>query len=136
MIDAMNGMEARQANLPGMPEERKKRKRDMFLTRAITKYMHGRDEDGTPRMKILAQELFSIARYADTPSARVAAINLILERVDGKVVERKEVKSMRVEGIVHIPSPEGDGSYRIIGASGETDAGGMELFKAPAEGAE
>jgi hypothetical protein len=34
---------------------------------------------------------------------RLAAAKEILDRVDGKVVERKEIKNMKLEGMVYFP---------------------------------
>ena len=58
----------------------------------------------TIRAAELVQNLWQLATDKESPPAvRLAATKEILDRVDGKVVEHKEVRSMKIEGIVYIP---------------------------------
>jgi hypothetical protein len=52
----------------------------------------------------LVERLWAIATAAENESARLAAIKEIMDRVDGKVVERKEVRSLKIEGILYLPA--------------------------------
>ena len=54
----------------------------------------------------LVENLWELATAADNDSVRLAATKEILDRVDGKVVERKEVRSLKIEGVVYLPTAD------------------------------
>jgi hypothetical protein len=67
-------------------------------------YIRGSDEgNAVPRAVALTEGLVNMALYAEDARLRFDATKFIFERVDGKAVERKEVKSLKMEGIIYIP---------------------------------
>jgi hypothetical protein len=75
------------------------------LRTALETFIRG-EENGMPRAARLCESLWDIAMKADSASDRLAAAKLIFERIDGKAVEIKESRSLKIEGIVYIPEPE------------------------------
>jgi hypothetical protein len=68
-------------------------------------YLRGGDGGGDerPRAARLVEVLYYIAVHGENDRTRLAAIQEIMDRVDGKVIERKEIKKMQIDGIVYIP---------------------------------
>jgi hypothetical protein len=54
----------------------------------------------------LIENLYRLAAGAESENVQLSATSIILERIDGKAAERKEVRSMKIAGIVHIPRLE------------------------------
>jgi hypothetical protein len=68
-------------------------------------FMRGDDnEKRIPRGARLVEEIYDTAIKAEKISDRIAAAKLIFDRIDGKAVERKEIRSIKIEGIVEIPA--------------------------------
>jgi hypothetical protein len=76
-------------------------------------FMRGAGE-GDPRVRAaaLVEELYRLAMSSEDDRVRLAAMKEILDRVDGKVVERKEIKNMKLEGVIYIPKREDNGEER------------------------
>lgn len=81
-----------------------------LLTSMMEVFIRGSDdggsgEQGRPvvRAARLCENLWNLAVHSGDEGIRLAATKMIFDRVDGRPVERKEVKSMRIEGIVYIP---------------------------------
>jgi hypothetical protein len=69
-------------------------------------FIRGREKgDAAPRAARLIENLYNLAVGAESEGVRLAATKEILDRIDGKVVERREIKNVRIEGIVYIPRP-------------------------------
>ena len=68
----------------------------------IEGYLPYEEEGKTIKLR-LAETLVRIALYSEDDRARVSALKMLGDRVDGKAVERKEIKSLKVQGIVMLP---------------------------------
>jgi hypothetical protein len=78
-----------------------------LLSSMLETYIRGSDEgDPKPRAAKLVEQVFDLAMHAEDPRLRLDATKFIVERVDGKAVERKEIKQMKIQGIIYIPEAE------------------------------
>jgi hypothetical protein len=84
------------------------RKRNgLLLNIMLETYIRGSETgDDVPRAARLTEALVDMALHAEDQRLRFDATKFIFERVDGKAVERKEIKSMKIEGIIYLPTPE------------------------------
>jgi hypothetical protein len=77
-----------------------------LVTSMLDVFIRGKDKgDRAPRAARLVENLYSLALGAESEGVRLAATKEILDRIDGKVVEKREIKSVKIEGIVYIPAP-------------------------------
>jgi len=67
------------------------RPRGESLTARLRRYLDGRDKDGRHRAERLAQKIAELAL-----SGGIQAIRLVLDRMEGKVTERIETKTLGV----------------------------------------
>jgi hypothetical protein len=82
-------------------------KRSRVVNALLETYIRGTETGDTkPRGAVLVEELYKLAMKSEDDRVRLAAIKEIIDRVDGKSVERKEVRNMRIEGIVYLPPAE------------------------------
>ena len=82
-------------------------KRSRVVNALLETYIRGTETgDARPRGAVLVEELYRLAMKSEDDRVRLAAIKEIIDRVDGKSVERKEVRNMRIEGIVYLPPAE------------------------------
>jgi hypothetical protein len=78
-----------------------------LITEMLNTYIRGSEEgENIPRAAKIVESLYNLATRAENESTRLAAQKEILDRVDGKVVERKEIRSMKIEGIVYLPEAD------------------------------
>jgi hypothetical protein len=79
-----------------------------LITSMLGVFIRGKEAGkAEPRVARLIEELYGLAIRAESESVRLAAITEIMNRIDGKVIEKKEIKSVRIEGIVYIPESAG-----------------------------
>jgi hypothetical protein len=75
-----------------------------LLSSMLDTYIRGSEEgQSRPRAAALIEGVVDLALHSQDDNLRLAAIKFIYERVDGKPVERKEIKSMKIQGIIYIP---------------------------------
>jgi hypothetical protein len=75
-----------------------------MVTQMLSAFIRGNDEgDRRPRAAALVESLWRLANHAENEGTRLAAIKEIFDRIDGKSVERKEVRNMKIEGILYLP---------------------------------
>jgi hypothetical protein len=76
-----------------------------LLSAMLETYIRGSDEGSRkPRAAALIENVVDIALHGEDPRLRLDAAKFIFERIDGKAVERKEIKSMKIEGILYLPA--------------------------------
>jgi hypothetical protein len=81
--------------------------RSHLITSMLDTFIRGKEKgDPAPRAARLVESLYYLAMSAANEGVRLAATKEILDRIDGKVVERREIKSVKIEGIVYIPSAD------------------------------
>ena len=75
-----------------------------LITSMLEVYMRGSDTgDAAPRAARLVERMYQLAMSAENEGVRLSAMKEILDRIDGKVVERKEIKNLKLEGILYLP---------------------------------
>lgn len=86
-------------------EDNTKKSNGLLLKTMLDVYIRGSDaRDDPPRAARLVENLWDLATNKEyKPELRLDATKFIFERIDGKAVEHKEIKTMRLEGIVYIP---------------------------------
>jgi hypothetical protein len=71
-------------------------------------YLRGCEKGAkVPRAAQLVEALVDMAMRSENENVRLAAIKEILDRTEGKAKEIREVKTMKLEGIVYLPEPSG-----------------------------
>jgi hypothetical protein len=86
------------------PLETEEKVNGRLLSSMLEAYIRGSEEgQSRPRAAQLVEKVVDLALYAEDQALRLSAIKFIYERVDGKPVERKEIKSMKIQGIIYIP---------------------------------
>jgi hypothetical protein len=79
--------------------------KNRLISSMLDVYIRGKEKGSSaPRAARLVEKLYSLAVGAESESIRLAATKEIFDRIDGKVVEKKEIKSVHIEGIVYIPA--------------------------------
>jgi hypothetical protein len=91
-------------------------RRSRQLGDLLREFLKGEEYD-VNRGQRLIENLYRLAMDAESENVRLSATNIILERVDGKVAEKKEIKSMKIAGIVHIPRLEDKPVIPVIPAA-------------------
>jgi hypothetical protein len=67
-------------------------------------FIRGQDEgDKRARAAALVEELWRLATKSEDDRVRLAATKEIFDRIDGKAVERREVRSLKIEGVLYLP---------------------------------
>jgi hypothetical protein len=76
-----------------------------LITQMLNAFVRGKDE-GSKRVRAaaLVESLWHLANHAENEGTRLAAIREIMDRTDGKVAERKEIRSLKIEGVVFLPA--------------------------------
>jgi hypothetical protein len=82
-----------------------RRRRAKQLSDLLREFLNQEEYD-IRRDTRLIENLYRLATSAESENVQLSATSIILERIDGKVAERKEVRSMKIAGIVHIPRLE------------------------------
>ena len=88
-----------------MPGKITRRKRAKQLSDLLREFLNQEVYDGR-RGQRLIENLYRLATEAESENVQLTAANIILERIDGKTAEKKEIKSMKIAGTVHIPKLE------------------------------
>jgi hypothetical protein len=119
---AGNGTEKKAAGkkIGGLAERQEAGK---LVSQMLNAFIRGKDPgDRRERAALLVEKLWNLATSAPNDSTRLAAIREIMDRVDGKVVERREVRSLHIQGILYLPAAadidavpvaEGGGCYGV-----------------------
>ena len=93
------------AGLPAATELARSDENSRIVGQMLSAFIRGREEgDKKVRAAKLVENLWELAMRSENDSIRLAATKEILDRVDGKVVERKELRSLKIEGVVYLPS--------------------------------
>ncbi|GMO28509.1 MAG: hypothetical protein Ta2B_09230 [Termitinemataceae bacterium] len=101
------GSGKKEKGLPAQTELARINENSRIVGQMLNAFIRGKATgDKEVRAVRLVENLWELAMNCETPAVKLAATKEILDRVDGKVVEHKEVKSMRIEGIVFIPPSE------------------------------
>jgi hypothetical protein len=67
-------------------------------------FIRGKDKgDRLVRASRLIQTLWDLALHSEKEAVRLEAARELWNRIDGKVVERKEIANVRIEGLVYLP---------------------------------
>ena len=75
-----------------------------LVCQMLNAFIRGKDEgDKRVRAAALVEELWRLATRAEDERVRLAAVKEIIDRVDGKAVERKEIRSLKIEGVLYLP---------------------------------
>jgi hypothetical protein len=106
----LSGTGEKKSGLPVPPEfepaalAEQEKMNNRLLSSMLETYIRGSEEGATrPRAAQLIEKVFNIAMHSENKELQLAAIKFIYDRVDGKPVERKEIKSMKIQGIIYIP---------------------------------
>jgi hypothetical protein len=101
----MASKEVRKTNkVPAASKEEASGEAAGYVGRMIAAYLRGSDKgDVAIRAAKLVESLWTLSQFAEDDRVRLAATKELMDRVDGKVVERKEIRSMKIEGIVYLP---------------------------------
>ncbi|MDR1231447.1 MAG: hypothetical protein LBK61_08605 [Spirochaetaceae bacterium] len=74
------------------------------LTQMLNAFIRGKDPgDKRERAAALVESLWRLSQRAENEGVRLAAIKEIIDRIDGKSVERKEIRNLKIEGVVYLP---------------------------------
>lgn len=75
-----------------------------LIAQMLNAFIRGREPgSGRERAAALVEGLWKLATGAENESTRLAAIREIFDRVDGRAVERREVRSLKIEGVLYLP---------------------------------
>jgi hypothetical protein len=101
----------------------KKGGRSRALSELLRAYIEGYDRDGDDRTRAarLVERLWQIAMYGERDSTSLSAIGEILNRIEGKAVERKEAVEVKIEGLISYPTPA-DVTEVLVEGKGYTPA--------------